>query len=859
MIPIRLALRNFLSYTDVHEPLLFEGIHVACLSGENGAGKSTLLDAMTWALWGYSRAGSGSAQHLVHAGRAEMEVDFEFRLAGDTYRVLRKWTAPRGRSSSGSSVLELSVRDGDDFRSISGNTVRETESKIVNLLRMSYTTFTNSAFILQGRADAFTTRTPAERKQVLGEILELAEYDRLQERARDEVRQRESRHQEIASRVREADIELAARPTYEAERDRLDAVRVELDQKIAMDDAALRQLQDHVSGLAARERDLADAGRRANQAQTEVDRQRQQIDGLEQAIGKLRVTLKKADEIERGAADLARTREANERLNQQREELIPLAEERSRLDAAIKLARTGLESEIRSQQQHIGRNERDAVRVQEFEQALAKAHADQGELVRVTTRRSEVDKKLGETREAAAGLRASNDALRKAMQELRGKIDTITSEPICPICRSVLDEPARASLTAEYTAEGEAQRDQFRANQAEMKRLEGVIAQHDADRKRLDEEARQLEGAEGRLVAATHGLEAAQRAAGEVQAAQTELAKLEARLADHAYATAEIARLREVESAIEALGYDQATHRRIRQELSALVGYEELSRELAGARQEMTLREDALRQAQESLTSWQDRLDDDRKQIANLREQVRDLPALRDSAIAAERALAELRREYTAATSALGEARQRLLYLDTLEQTRAERLQELDGVLREKGLFTDLTTAFGRNGIQAMLIETAIPEIQDEANRLLAQMTSGRMHIELRTQRERASGEGQIETLDVVIHDNLGSRPYEMYSGGEAFRVNFALRIALSHLLARRAGARLETLVIDEGFGSQDQEGRDRLVEAIKSIQAEFAMILVITHLDDLKERFPVRIDVQKRPDGSVLTTEWVA
>ena len=221
--------------------------------------------------------------------------------------------------------------------------------------------------------------------------------------------------------------------------------------------------------------------------------------------------------------------------------------------------------------------------------------------------------------------------------------------------------------------------------------------------------------------------------------------------------------------------------------------------------------------------------------------------------------MTQLRRQHTDATSALGEARQRLTYLDSLEQSRAERIRELDEVLREKGLFQDLMTAFGRNGIQAMLIETAIPEIQDEANRLLAQMTAGRMHVELKTQRERASGEGQIETLDVVIHDNLGSRPYEMYSGGEAFRVNFALRIALSRLLAQRAGARLETLVIDEGFGSQDQEGRDRLVEAIKSVEDEFAMILVITHLDDLKERFPVRIDVQKRPDGSVLHTEWVA
>jgi exonuclease SbcC len=89
--------------------------------------------------------------------------------------------------------------------------------------------------------------------------------------------------------------------------------------------------------------------------------------------------------------------------------------------------------------------------------------------------------------------------------------------------------------------------------------------------------------------------------------------------------------------------------------------------------------------------------------------------------------------------------------------------------------------------------------------------------------------------------------------------VNFAIRIALSRLLARRAGARLQTLVIDEGFGSQDDEGRERLVEAIHSVMDEFAMILVITHLDELRERFPVRIEVQKTALGSTTSIEWVA
>ena len=90
-----------------------------------------------------------------------------------------------------------------------------------------------------------------------------------------------------------------------------------------------------------------------------------------------------------------------------------------------------------------------------------------------------------------------------------------------------------------------------------------------------------------------------------------------------------------------------------------------------------------------------------------------------------------------------------------------------------------------------------------------------------------------------------------MYSGGEAFRVNFAIRIALSKLLARRAGAPLPTLVIDEGFGTQDATGIEKLKEAINSIQDDFEKILVITHIEELRDAFPTRINVIKTESGS--------
>ena len=152
-----------------------------------------------------------------------------------------------------------------------------------------------------------------------------------------------------------------------------------------------------------------------------------------------------------------------------------------------------------------------------------------------------------------------------------------------------------------------------------------------------------------------------------------------------------------------------------------------------------------------------------------------------------------------------------------------------------------------------MIIEAAVPEIENMTNILLGKMTYGRMNVRFDTQRALKSGDVK-ETLDIKIADDLGTRNYELYSGGESFRVNFAIRIALSKLLARRSGAQLQTIVIDEGFGTQDSLGRQKLVEAINTIQDDFERVLVITHIEELKDIFPARINVLKTPEGSKIT-----
>ncbi|WP_348244660.1 SMC family ATPase [Leptolyngbya sp. DQ-M1] len=169
-------------------------------------------------------------------------------------------------------------------------------------------------------------------------------------------------------------------------------------------------------------------------------------------------------------------------------------------------------------------------------------------------------------------------------------------------------------------------------------------------------------------------------------------------------------------------------------------------------------------------------------------------------------------------------------------------------------IYQELAQAFGKNGIQALMIENILPQLEATTNQILSRLSANQLHVQFVTQRNRKTKTAKaMETLDILIADAYGTRPYETYSGGEAFRVNFAIRLALARLLAQRSGTALQMLVVDEGFGTQDQEGCDRLIAAINAIAPEFACILTITHMPHFREAFQARIEVTKTQNGSEL------
>src|ERR687886_1090723 len=299
MIPLTLNVRNFMSYTDVHEPLSFEGIHVAVLTGDNGHGKSALLDAITWALGG--RAPARSVDELIHAGAAEMEVEFEFLLDEHQYRVIRK---RQRRGKSGYSDLQFAILADGGYKPLTERSVSETERLIERTLRMSYETFTSSSFIQQGRADTFTTNSPAERKRILAEILELGYYDELEARAKERYKSCEARLADERRLAQDREAEIARRPEYQAEVDRLRAQLASLETRLAALEEQTTVARERVAQLEALHQQVEETEARLQRFSIERDRLGGALRDRQALREQAQAVLARAAEIEQAAAEL---------------------------------------------------------------------------------------------------------------------------------------------------------------------------------------------------------------------------------------------------------------------------------------------------------------------------------------------------------------------------------------------------------------------------------------------------------------------------------------------------------------------------------------------------------------------------
>ena len=315
-----------------------------------------------------------------------------------------------------------------------------------------------------------------------------------------------------------------------------------------------------------------------------------------------------------------------------------------------------------------------------------------------------------------------------------------------------------------------------------------------------------------------------------------------------------------LDRSLAEIGYNLEEHNQVRSQLRQAQQWLSRVEKLNSAQQQYPQVQQRLEQIQQLKTSKAQDIKAVETQIDILEQKLKETPDLNEQIQQLDKQIQLRRQQMDQMLSQLGSLKQQQAYLESLNTQQREQKQQLETVRRQYRVYSELAQAFGKNGIQALMIENILPQLEAETNQILSRLSANQLHIQFITQRAGRSNKSSkkktaklIDTLDILIADAQGTRPYETYSGGEAFRINFAIRLALAKLLAQRAGTALQMLIIDEGFGTQDAEGCSRLIAAINAISSDFACILTVTHMPHLKEAFQARIEVEKSPTGSQL------
>lgn len=849
MIPIKLTLSGFLSYREPAE-VDFTLFDLACISGANGAGKSSLLDAITFALFGQARSPDDA---IINAQSQAAEVTLTFSYEGNVYRVQR--LKPREKTT----LLEFQIQSGDNrWKALTERSLRETDARIRETLRMDYETFVNASFFLQGKADQFTQQRPADRKRILSSILGLEIWEAYRQRANSKRRELETEIETIQGRLQEIGAELGEEEQRKKRLSELEAQLASLSQTRATQQtlfnevrqraAAFEQQATLVATLAGQlERSRAQLGETSAKLTERSGEQREyasligrakEIEGAYASLQKLRKELASWDEIAL-------------RFNKQEKK-------RSAPLTAIETERARLQTELLALREEAARVQNSQTEKETLEKEHKSLVAKVKTLEVKIKKIPDTETQLKTAQAAQTKANAENPLLKEKMTELKVRIDLMNNATgaFCPTCGQALTEEHRVDVIAKLTKEGTEMGDRFRAN---SKLRTEITEKVDSLQKALDvgkqaEEQMRLEARQADQVKLN--LDELEKLTAIWKSERApRLKELETILKNEDFAQKARAELKEIDAELKATGYDAAQHDAVRKQELEARGAEEEMRSLEKAQATLKPLEREIKDLEKQIKTQEKEIAEQEKAhsqaaavLTSSQTSLPDVESMERQLLDAQEQENKLRQEVGAAqqlVSVLSDLRARKKDFEAQREERAQRVAQ----------YQSLERAFGKDGVPAMLIEQALPLIEVKANEILERLSGGDMHVSFVTQQayKDKKREELKETLEIQISDSAGQRDYEMFSGGEAFRINFAVRLALSEVLAQRAGARLQTLVIDEGFGSQDEAGRQRLVETIGLVRPDFAKILVITHIDALKDAFPNRIEVEKGPQGSTV------
>ena len=922
MRPLKLTIAGFGPYAKEQvldfDKLGQSGLYL--ITGDTGAGKTTIFDAITFALFGEASGDSRKADMLrsMYATLSDPTfVELCFLHNGKHYTICRNPKYRRMNVYGTKEVdqepkAELTMPDGAVITGIKD--VNEAIQDVIGLTRAQ---FSQVAMIAQGDFRRLLQANTEERQKIFRDIFKTRAAEILQNKLKNSTNEVNTQREQANLSIRQYisgitchEDSLLAQDVRKAREGKLPVADVmdllekllEEDRKaqetlnlaLAENEKAAETLTTQLTRAAAYRKakeDLADNQQQESQQQEALQKAQSDLEAaretlpqqkrIEEQIAALNALLPSYDELDTKTSELAKKKKTLEDTEKTKktteknlavltEEIADLKEEYKTLEAAdVRMEK------LQSQHSAFISGRKKFLNLISGLGTLATQQEKLAEKQKVYQEKAEKSGRLGQIFESC------NKAF---LDEQAGIIaQKLVPGAACPVCGST-EHPAPAALTAEAPTEADVKKAKMAYEKAQ---------------KETEEASREASIRKGNVDASMRT----------VREAAEEL------MPDVAWELVEsTARAQEVELALQILDLDKQITAAERQQQRK----EELEEQIPGKEQDLTRSEETLNQLNTDIAGLSASISEIDKQVLELREKLKfpdklsanrekkdlenQLQILKDAQATAEKRTADCKEALAGIRAAAEQLRKQLqddpgLDEELLKKTKQELADQKNAITqKQKDVHARLTangtaqknialkasavkeldsrfvwmealykTASGDvKGKEKIMLETYIQttffdRILERANIRLRKMSGGQYDLKRKEEATNKVKKTGLE-LDIIDHINTSQRSVNTLSGGEAFMASLALALGLSDEVQMSTGIRLDTLFVDEGFGSLDSEALAKAYHTLASLTEGNRLVGIISHVAELKERIEKQIVVTKEKTGgskAVIRSEY--
>lgn len=907
MRPIKLTLSAFGPYADLTvlelDRLGESGLYL--ITGSTGAGKTSIFDAITYALYG-EPSGSARDDSMLRSKYADPATDtfveLTFAYGGKVYTVRRnpEYQRPKTRGEGVTKQLaraELRYPDGR----VVDKSRREVTAAVEAIMGINREQFLQIAMIAQGDFLKLLLATTDKRKEIFRQLFKTQKFEWIQLRLKDEARRLNGRYQESKTRLSAyvGGILCAEESAHAAEARQARQGALSVEETVALVECLIREDEAEQADIEKQEAVIFAALEQVNANVGKAEEYKKSVDALEQkrmalpALTRRQEDARAALDVENGRAeereqldrdvarteaDLSRYREL-EVLESQRLTLEKSVAESDRRQAEAAAALGGCQARIREARERQAalegagaqkerlEAERQALRTKK--DALSALEADRSALEKMERELAKAQAEYTELSQTAEARLATYTYMNRAFLDEQAGIlaaDLEDGQP-CPVCGSLHHpSPARASENAPDEVALKAAKARWDTAQKAAEQKSGECGRLDgqtrAARSTLDARRAELLGdadMEETLVSVENSIRDLEREIRAEEARIREKAALDAAIPE---AEREAERWsRTVTDLTASVAADRSAMAEKEKQTVALRASlphatrgeaEDALTALKTRRQAMKA---ALEAANEAFHKSREALAGLSSEIATLEAVVAtvcdvDLEAeLQKRADLIERRGACRTRGNAVASRLTGNRAS----LAEIRRTASEAA-EIEATYKWVNTLCE-TANGGLTGKEKIMLETYVQmnyfdRILVRANRRLQKMTGGQYDLVRRVDAANRQSQAGLD-LDVIDHYNGTVRPVNTLSGGESFKASLALALGLSDEIQSSAGGiRLDTMFVDEGFGSLDDDSLRLAVATLQELTEGRRLVGIISHVGELKERIEKQIVVTKDHAG---------